>query len=271
MNFDAVLPVTLSAFIIAVMFLFQRIEKDIRLLFEKDVKFQTRDVVILVAVMGVMITVMALVPDRVLQIFYTAAISYMLFSFTNNILKKWYLALAPPAIFVLCYLFMWNIITFNIFAFSFAAIVISYLTVFFNWKTTLVFAGLLTGLDVFQVFITGFMGQLAEKAVFNLQLPVVIMIPTYPTIGRIILGIGDILLSGLLTNQNMLRQGRRSGILTAMSIGIAMFVFELVELNADYFRYFPATIVVLLGWLLGLGLTRLCKKLVKRGPLQGQS
>jgi hypothetical protein len=260
MNFDAVLPVTLSAFIIAVMFLYQRIEKNIRLLFEDDVKFRIRDVVILVLMMGVMITVMALVPDKVLQIFYTAAISYMLFSFTKNVLKKWYLALLPPAIFILCYLFMWNMITFNIFAFAFAAIVISYLSVFFTWKTTLIFAGLLTGLDIFQVFITGFMGELAEKAVFNLQLPVVIMIPTYPTTGRIILGIGDILLSGLLTNQNMQRQGRRSGILTAISIGIAMFVFELVELNADYFRYFPATVVVILGWLLSLGLTRLSAK-----------
>ena len=260
MNFDAVLPVTLSLFIIAVMFLYQRIEKNIRPLFEQDVKFRTRDVVLLVLIMGVMITVMALMPDKVLQIFYTASISYTLFTFTNNILKKWYLALLPPTIFILSYLYLWNIVTFNIFAFTFAAIVISYLTLFFNWKTTLIFAGLLTALDVFQVFITGFMGQLAEKAVFNLQLPVVIMIPTYPTTGRIILGIGDILLSGLLTNQNMQRKDRRSGILTAISIGIAVFVFELVELNADYFRYFPATVVVLLGWLLGLGLTKLSEK-----------
>ena len=125
----------------------------------------------------------------------------------------------------------------------------------------MIFAGLLTALDVVQVFITGLMGQLAEKAVFQLSLPVVIMLPTYPTTGRIILGLGDIFLSGLLSLQSMSRQGVRAGIITAVTIGVAMFFFEVVEFNTKYFTYFPATIVVLLGWLAGMGIARLTKKI----------
>jgi multisubunit Na+/H+ antiporter MnhB subunit len=58
----------------------------------------------------------------------------------------------------------------------------------------------------------------------------------------------------------MLKQGRRAGVLIAIAIGIAMLVFEIVELNTNYFRYFPATVVILLGWLLGLGFTKLAAK-----------
>jgi len=260
MNIDIVLPITLLAFVLAIMSIYRKLEKKIKLLFEKETKLRRRDVVLLILLMGLMVTVMALVPDRVLQVFYVSAFSYLLCSFTYNILKKWYLAVFPPTIFVLSYLFFWNLITFNVFAFTFAGIVIVYLSVFFTWKTTLVFAGLLTALDIFQVFGTGFMGELAEKVVFNLQLPVVIMIPAYPANGRIMLGVGDIFLSGLLAIQSMLKQGRSSGILTPIAIGIAMFVFEIVELNTSYFKYFPATVVVLLGWLLGLGFTKLVAK-----------
>jgi hypothetical protein len=260
MNIDVVLPISLLAFILAILFVYRKFEKKITQLFEKEMKLRRRDVVLLVLLMGIMITVMALVPDRVLQVFYVSAFSYLLFSFTYNILKKWYLAVFPPAIFVLSYLFFWNLITFNVFAFTFAGIIILYMSVFFTWKTTLIFAGLLTVLDVFQVFVTGFMGELAEKAVFNLQLPVVIMIPTYPANGMIILGLGDIFLSGLLAMHSMLKQGRRAGVLIAIAIGIAMLVFEIVELNTNYFRYFPATVVILLGWLLGLGFTKLAAK-----------
>ena len=260
MNLDVVLPISLLAFVLAIMSIYMKLEKKIRLLFEREMKLRRRDVVLLVLLMGLMVTVMALVPDRVLQIFYISSLSYLLFSFTYNVLKKWYFAVFPPAIFVLSYLFFWNLIIFNVFAFTLAGIVIVHLSVIFTWKTTLIFAGLLTTLDIFQVFITGFMGELAEKVVFNLQLPVVIMIPTYPANGRTILGIGDILLSGLLAVQSILKQGRRSGILTAIAIGIAMFVFEIVELNTSYFRYFPATVVVLLGWLLGLGFAKLVAK-----------
>jgi hypothetical protein len=260
MNLDVVLPIMLLVFVLAIMSVYCKLEKKIKLLFEKEMKLRRRDVLLLVLTMGLMITVMALVPDRVLQVVYVSSFSYLLFSFTYNILKKWYLAVFPPTIFVLSYLFFWNLITFNVFAFTFAGIAIVYLSIFFTWKTTLIFAGLLTVLDIFQVFITGFMGELAEKAVFNLQLPVVIIIPTYPANGGTILGLGDILLSGLLVMQNMLKQGRKSGILTATAIGIAMFVFEIVELNTSYFSYFPATVVVVLGWLLGLGFTKLATK-----------
>ena len=68
MNLDVVLPISLLAFILTIIIIYRKIEKKIKLLFEKEMKLRKRDVVLLVLLMGIMITVMALVPDQVLQI-----------------------------------------------------------------------------------------------------------------------------------------------------------------------------------------------------------
>lgn len=258
--FDIILPISLFTILILVIFLNQKLEKKIKSVFGEETKLGKREVVLLVLLMGIMITIIALMPSRAIQVFYISVFSYNLFSFTYLILKKWYIAILPPIIFISLYFFYWNILTFNIFAFSLASIIIIYTSFLFSWKTTLIFAVLLTLLDVFQVFITGFMGQLAEKAVFELSLPVVIMIPTYPMEGKILLGLGDVFLSGLLSLQNVSKQGRGSGIVTALTISAAMFLYEIFEFNTGFFTYFPATIIVLLGWLAGMKLYKLISK-----------
>ena len=82
MNFDVVLPISLLAFVLAIMSIYMKLENKIKLLFEKETKLRRRDVVLLVLLIGLMITVMALVPDRLLQVFYVSSLSYLLFSFT---------------------------------------------------------------------------------------------------------------------------------------------------------------------------------------------
>ena len=261
MIFDVVLPIAFFIFIAIVVFLYTKLEKKIKKLFGGETKLGKRDVLLLILAMGIMTTVVAFIPNLALQIFYVSVFSYTLFSFAYLSMRKWYVAIVPPILFVASYLFFWNTLTFNIFAFALASITIMYLGTLFSWKTTLIFAGLLTVLDFIQVFITGFMGQLAEKAVFQLKLPVVIMLPTYPAGGSIILGLGDIFLTGLLALQSLSRDGLRAGIITAGAISVALFIFEIVEFNTRYFTYFPATIVVLLGWLLGMGIIRLTRKM----------
>ncbi|MFH0748376.1 MAG: hypothetical protein V1915_00395 [Candidatus Bathyarchaeota archaeon] len=260
MELDLVLPIVLFAFLSGMVFLYPMLEPRLKRLLEGDTKLRNRDVLLLVLIMTLMITIFALIPSRIVQIVYVSLFSYSLFSFTFLTLKKRFIAVLPPLLFILSYLLFWNLLTFNIFAFILASIIILYSVNLFSWKTTLIFAALLTIVDVVQVFITGLMGQLAEKAVFELSLPIVIIIPTYPTIGRIILGLGDIFLSGLLSLQNMLKKGRTSGILTALLIGIAMLLFEVANFNTNYFTFFPATIIVLLGWLAGTGIAELLAK-----------
>ena len=111
-------------------------------------------------------------------------------------------------------------------------------------------------LDIFQVFGTGFMGQVAEKMI-ELKLPVLIMLPTHPIEGFIVLGIGDIFLSGLLSLQTTFKFGQQAGILNIITISIAMFFFEIVAFNTAYFTHFPATIIILLGWFAGVGLSQI--------------
>jgi hypothetical protein len=260
MIFDVVLPSVLFLFLVGMVFLYPKFNPMLNRLFKEDMKLRKRDVLLLVGVIALMITVLSLIPSLAVQILYLSLLSYSLFSFTFFALQKWYLAVVPPILFVAAYFEFWNLFTLNVFAFIFSGIIIIYTVHLFSWKTTLMFATLLTVVDVVQVFITGLMGQLAEKAVFELSLPVVIMLPTYPQMGRIILGLGDIFLAGLLVLQNTQKNGRTSGVLTALLIGLAMLIFEMVNFNTNIFRFFPATVIVLFGWLAGTGLTTLLEK-----------
>jgi len=65
-------------------------------------------------------------------------------------------------------------------------------------------------------------------------------------------------------------KGLRAGIISSVTIGFAFFLFEIVEFNTTYFTYFPATIVVLAGWLLGVGITRIAKGKLPSTSSKGQ-
>ena len=255
MKFDVLLPTVVFFVAVASVFLYQKFEKKITGLFEEK-KFSVRDAVLMVAGMGVMVTVMALVPSQAIQILFIAAYSYMLFSLTYIALRRWYLAFFPPVAFLLCYFLYWELPVFNTFVAIFAVIVTVYLAALFSWKTVWIFAVLLTVMDVIQVFGTGYMGEYAIKTI-ELKLPVLLKLPTYPAGGMIGLGLGDVFLAGLLSVQTALKKGRRAGIHAAAMIGIAMFVFEIALLNIEFAYFFPATVVVVAGWFASMGFARL--------------
>jgi len=211
---------------------------------------------LMVISMGLMVTAIVFIPKQAVQIIFITAYSYMMFSFTYIALRKWYVAVLPPIVFILFYYFYWEPLIFNLFVAIFAIIIPVYLGNLFSWKTTWIFAILLTIMDVIQVFGTGFMGKSATKMI-ELKLPVLLMLPTYPA-GRLIgLGLGDIFLAGLLAVQTTLKKGQKAGILTAMTIGIAIFVFEVALFNTMFVNFFPATIVVIAGWIASIGIARL--------------
>jgi presenilin-like A22 family membrane protease len=258
MLFDIVLPSVVSIITIAIVLLYEKFEHKMKSLFEEK-EFQIRDAIFLVIGMGVMVTIIAFVPELAIQILFMVAYSFILFLFTYIASEKWYLALLPPAAFLLLYAFSWNLLFLDIFAVVFSLVISIYLGGLFSWVTVLVFAVLITIMDFIQVFGTGFMGQAADKFL-NLGLPVLIVVPTFPGKGfplaLIGLGLGDIFLTGLLAIQLTLKYGKRAGIISAITTGVAFFFFEIALLNFEFAEYFPATLIVILGWLAGYIIVR---------------
>ncbi len=260
MPFDIVLPSIVSLVSIAIIFLYPRFEARMKPLLEEK-EFRIRDAILLVVGMAIMVTIIALVPQQAILILFLAAYSFVLFLLTFITVEKWYLALLPPVVFVASYFSgLWGIELANIFALAFAILVSLYLGSFFSWVTVLVFAGLITVMDVIQVFVTGFMGSAAVKFI-DLQLPVLIQVSTFPIDGVIFLGLGDIFLAGLLVIQTMQKYGRKVAILSAVTIGLGFFLFESAVFYSGHDQPFPATLVVIGGWIIGLGMNLLVRRL----------
>lgn len=253
MDFDVILPISLFAVVTVTILVYQKLEGKIKLLFEEK-RLGKYEVVLFVGTMGLMITLIAYIPVLSIQIIYLSCLTFLLFSFIYVIFKRLLLAVFPPIVLILFYFFYWNIYVFNLFAIIFACIITIYLNTLFSWKTISIFAILITLLDVFQVFGTGFMGQAAVK-ILELKLPVLIVLPTYPVEGIMGLGLGDILLSGLLSTQMVMNRGQKVGILTAFTISMSLFFYEFVSFNYISFTYFPATIIVIIGWLFTIIIT----------------
>jgi len=226
---DVLLPSVVFIAIAASIFLKRKLELKFSSIFEEK-KIGVRDVVLIVIWMGIAVTAVVFIPGEAIQILFLAAYSYMLFSFIYIALKKWYIAVFPPILFLLSYFFYWNLIVFNIFVLIFSVMLTVYISGLFSWRTVWIFAALLTIMDVIQVFITGFMGQSATKMV-ELKLPVLLMLPTYPSGSFVGLGLGDLFLAGLLSIHIAAEHGVKAGILTAVMNSLAMFIFEVALLN----------------------------------------
>jgi len=213
-------------------------------------KLKMRDVVILVAVIGTLITVLALIPQFAIRILFLVAYSFALFSFTYILVPRWYISVLPPVAFLAFYFFSWNLLTLNIFSAIFAIAISLYLGNVFTWKTTSVFAGLLVIVDVIQVLGTRFMVSAAEKIV-SLQLPAMMILPTFPMSGLALIGLGDLFLTGLLVIQSTRKYGRQFGFYTCILISTVFFIVWNLALTFN-FGFLPATAPIILGWLIAL-------------------
>lgn len=199
---------------------------------------------------------------------YGALGFYCLFGFTFLALvyeenrvdtgERWYLAVLPPATFICLYLFfsrtpLWFPYLLDLFAVFFAVLVILYLGSLFTWKTTFIFVGLLTVMDVILVLFTGTMVS-AARHVFSLRLPILISVPTIPPIilaewGWLYmsLGLGDFFFAGLIGIQTMKKFGKSFAVLSVVSMAISFFIFEILMLNYGL-RAFPGTLMIISGW-----------------------
>jgi hypothetical protein len=172
--------------------------------------------------------------------------------------ERWYMAVLPPAMFIILYLFfgrtpLWFPYLVNLYGMIFAVLVILYLGNLFNWRTFLVFTGLLTVMDLILVLVTRAMVSAATH-VSVLGLPVLISLPILPVITTKLgvlymsLGLGDFFFAGLIAIQTLKRFGKNFAVLSATTMAASFFIFEMLLLNYEV-RAFPGTLMILSGWL----------------------
>jgi len=263
MILDILLPSVLFLIAVATIFLYAKFEKKTSSLFG-GTKFRIEHVVLLVAAIGIMVTILIFVPEIAMKVFFIFAYSTIMFLFTYLLAPKWYLAVPIPILFIILYLSpYWNIYLFNFFAIIFAVCISIYMGSLFTWKTTAAFVILLTIMDIIQVLITGHMITSAEKAL-ELGLPVAIILPTFPYEGWTFLGLGDIFLFGLLSIQTTRKYGRNFGLASIVSITVVFLLLQTILLNTGV-ESFPATVLVISGWLTSLGARYLYKTHVFMG------
>ena len=186
--------------------------------------------------------------------------------------ERWYIAVQTPALFVLLFMFfnviydgapVWAPVLMNIFALTFAVLIILYLGSLFTWKTTLIFAVLLTVVDIILVLGTGTMVVAAQQFT-GLGLPVLVHLPNVPLIfseeGIALfrgLGLGDFFFAGILALQTSKKFGKQAAYtaVVAMTISFAVFEAFLPEIIAllepalqREIGGFPGTLMIILGW-----------------------
>ena len=172
--------------------------------------------------------------------------------------ERWYLAALPPALFIILYTFygntpLWFPYLLNLYGAVFAILIILYLGSLFTWRTTLIFAGLLTAVDIFLVLVTRTMVSAATH-VSELRLPVLITLTTVPQIATpwgvlyMSLGLGDFFFAGLIAIQTLKKFGKNPAVFSAATMAVSFFIFETLILNFE-FRAFPGTVMIICGWL----------------------
>lgn len=209
---------------------------------------------------------------------FAAFIGLALFCFATTIYdqkhsaltkERWYIAVQPALLFILMFIFfnstvlyggalrLWFPFLLDIFALTFALLIILYLSTLFTWKTVVLFAGLLTVLDVILVF-SGPMVAAAETFT-DAGLPVLVWLPKIPLIitqtGAIQfggLGLGDYFFSGILAIQTLKKFGKKTAYISAIAMALAFGVWALFlpEITGFFnIRGFPATVCIITGWL----------------------
>ena len=196
----------------------------------------------------------------------------------RGVQERLYIAVLPPTLFALLFLFfnvvyegtpVWYPILLDAFALTFAVLIILYLGSLFTWKTTLIFAALLTVVDMILVLGTGTMVTAAQQFT-GLGLPVLVHLPNVPLIaaqeGYVSffgfaprgLGVGDFFFAGILALQTFKKYGKKVAYIAVIGMTISFAIFEaflpeiLVLLEPLLQREiggFPGTLMIITGWL----------------------
>jgi len=258
--FDVAMPLALFCVTLVSTFLNQKTESKLKTTLEEK-EFKTWDAVLLVIAMAVMVSLIVLLREMIapLMILFLFSYSTLLFIFTYILSnKRKYLAVIPPATFVLIYAFfsttgIWQYYLSNAYGIIFAILITLYIGTLFTWKTTIIFTGLLTVMDIILVLVTGTMIE-AARTVAGLNLPVMVQLPIVPLImdgvgklGFSGLGLGDFFFAGLLAIQTLKRYDKKTMILSVVAMAISFGIFEIAMLTY-WRRPLPGTFMIILGW-----------------------
>ncbi|MCD6530597.1 hypothetical protein J7L06_10020 [Candidatus Bathyarchaeota archaeon] len=249
MIYDVTLPIYLFSVSLLATILSLRYSYKFEAFFGKR-EFKRSETVILVLAMGVAVALIVFIPSLAILVLVLSANSLLQFLLIYTVTENKLLAALLPPIFLSSYFFFWNDISLNLFALL-AVLSLSLLSgTLFTWNTTVLFAALLTSMDVFHVFVTKFMVVSGERLI-AMRLPVVVVMPTFPLEGRIVLGLGDVFLLCLLTIQTAKRSGLKAGVISAATISLVFLIAESMLLT---FRvgFFPATTIISVGWVLSI-------------------
>jgi len=189
--------------------------------------------------------------------------------------EKWYVAVQPPATFVLLFVFfnfihnsgtaaVWTPFLMDVFGLTFAILIILYLSSMFSWKTVGLFAVLLTTMDIILVIGTGTMVQAATQFT-GLGLPVLVYLPNIPITlspltGAILfrgLGLGDFFFAGVLAVQTFNKFGKKTAFISVVAMAVAFGIWEaflpdilswLQPIVGRNIGGFPGTLMIISGW-----------------------
>ena len=188
---------------------------------------------------------------------------------------RWYVAVQPPAIFVMLFLFfsgifkiytgsfqVWAPFLMDVFGFTFAILIILYLSSMFSWKTVGIFAALLTIMDIILVIVTPVMIGAAHTFT-GLGLPVLVYLPNIPFItsstGLLFrgLGLGDFFFAGVLAVQTFNKFGKKTAFGATVAMALAFGIWEfflgdiikgLIPIVGRNIGGFPGTVMIISGW-----------------------
>ncbi len=192
--------------------------------------------------------------------------------------ERWYIAVQPPALFVMLFVFfnvayegtpVWYPVLLDVFALTFAVLIILYLGSLFTWKTVSIFAVLLTVVDIILVLGTGTMVEAAGQFT-GLGLPVLVHLPNVPLFaapegyinffGFAVrgLGLGDFFFAGILALQTSKKFGKKAGYVAVIAMTLSFGIFEaflddvlvFLEnlLQKENIGGFPGTLMIIIGW-----------------------
>jgi hypothetical protein len=207
--------------------------------------------------------------------------------------EKWYVAVQPPATFVLLFVFfnfihnsgtaaVWTPFLMDVFGLTFAILIILYLSSMFSWKTVGLFAVLLTTMDIILVIGTGTMVQAATQFT-GLGLPVLVYLPNIPITlspltGAILfrgLGLGDFFFAGVLAVQTFNKFGKKTAFIATVAMAVAFGIWEaflpdilswLQPIVGRNIGGFPGTLMIISGWAPIIAWKLLSKRKVAEEP-----
>ncbi len=248
MEFDLVLPTVLFLSLLTAIYLYPRVSQNVKRFAQLE-RLSAKQVVGIALAVALAVAVLALIPTYLLPYVVIGSFCLSLGVLTYMAYPRVVAALLLPLSVLASYFIRASV------ALAFLALLTSLLlsmvvSSMVRWRETMLFVVLLIAVDVLHVFVTKSMVVYAEKAVAA-GLPVGLVVPTFPAKGYVLLGLGDFLIASLLCLQAMERFGRRRALQAATGISVA-FAVSYPLLTWMEVGFFPATIIVFAGFLLGL-------------------